>query len=111
MRPWFIVPPEMWVLGCGLVFILCQPASKGRRIEPQRCTAPLAELDIGQAILAHQVMQPGPADFEQLHDLLVRQERRGLHCSVSGGSALYPFSSCGHRGYLLPHSSLCAENR
>src|SRR5258708_30353476 len=104
MRPWFIVPPEMWVLGCGLVFILCQPGSKGRRIEPQRCTAPLAELDIGQAILAHQVMQPGPADFEQLHDLLVRQERRCLHCSVNGGGRLWSLFSSGCPVCSLSHS-------
>src|SRR6266446_6965127 len=98
MRPWCLLPPEVWVLGSGLVFILCQPGSKGGWIEPQRCAAPLTELDIGQAIFAHQVMQPSPADFEQLHYLLVSQQRCCLRCSLSR-SALCT-SSCGHGEYL-----------
>src|SRR5215469_14612561 len=91
------------------MFILCQPGSKGRWIEPQRCAASLTELDIGQAILTHQVMQSGAADFEQLHHLLVSQEWCGLHCSVSGRSVLHAFSSCSHSEDLLPQHASCAE--
>ena len=54
-----------------MLLMLFEPLLKRLLREPERGAASLTQFDKGQALLAHQVMQAGPADAKQGHHLLV----------------------------------------